>query len=316
MHRPSVPVQRHESKRPCLSHDRHVGFSRPSPSSARPSSRSEAYRASLASRAPGTREGYVLIEEVPEIGRDLVIGTLDRLIGLSAEMLDVRRRVPPKPHRDGRHSGLMVRAQGVPRPGAMGIQKLTTSVFPHARKRSEPPQAFLACRTEEPLIVRMESTTSPAAATFEEFFLDTNRDLTGALWLVTRNTHEAEEIAQDAYLKLWERWSAVGSMDDPTAYLHRTAWNLWRSRGRRAAVALRRVVHAIPADEATAGVESRDVVIRALASLTPRQRAAIVLVDLLDMTSPEAAEALGVRPSTVRVLTSRARASLKEGMES
>ena len=62
----------------------------------------------------------------------------------------------------------------------------------------------------------VEQTTS-AAATFEEFFLKTNRDLTGALWLVTHNAHEAEEIAQDAYLKLWERWSAVGSMDDPRA---------------------------------------------------------------------------------------------------
>jgi RNA polymerase sigma factor (sigma-70 family) len=169
---------------------------------------------------------------------------------------------------------------------------------------------------EEPLIERMVEQTTPAAATFEEFFLETNRDLTGALWLVTRNAHEAEEIAQDAYLKLWERWPTVGKMDDPAGYLHRTAWNLWRSRGRRAAVALRRVVHAIPADDATSGIESRDVVIHALSSLTPRQRAALVLVDLLDMTSEDAAKALGVRPSTVRVLAARARSSLKEGRPS
>jgi RNA polymerase sigma-70 factor (ECF subfamily) len=165
------------------------------------------------------------------------------------------------------------------------------------------------------VIVQIEAKESPAEAAFEAFFLETNRDLTGALWLVTRNTHEAEEIAQDAYLKLWERWSRIGSMEDPAGYLHRTAWNLWRSRGRRAAVALRKVIHAIPADEATADVESRDVVVRALASLTPRQRAALVLVDLLDMTSEEAAKALGVRPSTVRVLAARARTSLKEGMQ-
>jgi DNA-directed RNA polymerase specialized sigma24 family protein len=52
-------------------------------------------------------------------------------------------------------------------------------------------------------------------------------------------------------------------------------------------------------------VESRDAVVRALAPLTPRQRAALVLVDLLDLTSEQAAEALGVRPSTVRVLPGR-----------
>ena len=50
--------------------------------------------------------------------------------------------------------------------------------------------------------------------------------------------HEAE-IAQDAYLKIWEHWPTVGAMEDPTGYLHRTAWNLWRSRGRPAGAIVR-----------------------------------------------------------------------------
>ena len=49
---------------------------------------------------------------------------------------------------------------------------------------------------------------------------------------------------------------------------------------------------------------------RALGALTPRQRAALVLTDLLEMPSDEAAAALGVRPSTVRVLAARGRATL------
>jgi len=52
------------------------------------------------------------------------------------------------------------------------------------------------------------------------------------------------------------------------------------------------------------------VVMRALGALTPSQRAALVLMDLLDMTSTESAAALGVRPSTVRVLAARGRAAL------
>ena len=164
--------------------------------------------------------------------------------------------------------------------------------------------------------MQTEEGRTPETAAFEEFFLETNRGLFGALWLVTRNCHEAEEIAQDAYLKVWERWDQVGSLDDPVGYLHRTAMNVWRSRGRRAAVALRKVVHQIGAGrDDLADVESRDAVIVALAGLTPRQRAAIVLTDLLDMTSEDAAKALGVRASTVRVLSARARASLKEGMK-
>jgi RNA polymerase sigma factor (sigma-70 family) len=49
-----------------------------------------------------------------------------------------------------------------------------------------------------------------------------------------------------------------------------------------------------------------------LSSLTPRQRAVVVLRDVLGLTSAEAAEALGIRPSTVRVLGARARAVLEK----
>jgi RNA polymerase sigma factor (sigma-70 family) len=111
-------------------------------------------------------------------------------------------------------------------------------------------------------------------------------------------------------MKVWERWERRGAPEDPTAYLFRTAMNIQRNRRRRAAVALR---HASsreePADQLGA-VEARDVVMRALAALTPSQRAALVLVDLLDMTSTEAGTVLGVRPSTVRVLAARGRATL------
>jgi RNA polymerase sigma factor (sigma-70 family) len=165
------------------------------------------------------------------------------------------------------------------------------------------------------VLVTTDDMIAVGPATFDDFFLGTNRELTGALWLVTRDTHEAEEIAQDAYLKVWERWPRVSEMDDPTGYLYRTAMNGWRSRRRRAGVAIRRVVHAIPPAQETDTVESRELVVRALATLTPRQRAALVLTDLLDMTSEEAGKALGIRSSTVRVLAARARETLKEGMQ-
>lgn len=163
--------------------------------------------------------------------------------------------------------------------------------------------------------MKMHIEADPTTKTFEEFFLRTNQALFGALWLVTRNRQEAEEIAQDAYLKVWERWDRVGQMADPDGYLHRTALNAWRSRGRRMAMTIRHVTHPTADDDAFAEVDSRDAVVAALAQLTPRQRAAIVLTELLDMTSEEAAKALGVRASTVRVLSARARASLKEGMQ-
>ena len=45
---------------------------------------------------------------------------------------------------------------------------------------------------------------------------------------------------QDAFLALWERWDRVGAMEDPTGYLYRTSMNVFRKRGRRAALVARR----------------------------------------------------------------------------
>jgi RNA polymerase sigma-70 factor (ECF subfamily) len=86
--------------------------------------------------------------------------------------------------------------------------------------------------------------------------------------------------------------------------------NLWRSRLRRAAVAMRKVVHQIQRDDEMAAVEQQDAVIRTLAPLPPRQRAAVILLDVLDLSSEQAGEALGIKPVTVRVLAARARATL------
>src|SRR6266480_2724746 len=72
--------------------------------------------------------------------------------------------------------------------------------------------------------------------------------------------------------------------------------------------------HVFPIDDSIATAECRVDVVRALAKLTARQRAAVVLTDLVGLTSEEAGRALGIRPSTVRVLAARARSVLKEGM--
>jgi RNA polymerase sigma-70 factor (ECF subfamily) len=171
-------------------------------------------------------------------------------------------------------------------------------------------------------MARMETSPSATEASsrerrldFEEFFLEHHEQLFRALWLVTRNRHEAEEVMQDAFLRLLERWPAVEAADDPKAYLYRAAMNVFRSRLRRAAVAVRKAVHTLPPDDQFAEVEARDAVVRALAPLPVRQRAALVLMDLLGLSSEEAGRALGVRAVTVRVLASRARATLREVLD-
>lgn len=153
-------------------------------------------------------------------------------------------------------------------------------------------------------------TPAEPAALFEDFFHDEHAALFRALWLITRNRHEAEEIMQDAFLKLLERWDRVAAVEDPVGYLYRTAMNVFRSRRRRAKVALRRMAGRVPEDD-LAAVEEREAVVRLLAGISPRQRAAIVLMDLLDYTSEEAGEALGISANTVRVQAARGRAALR-----
>jgi RNA polymerase sigma-70 factor (ECF subfamily) len=154
-----------------------------------------------------------------------------------------------------------------------------------------------------------------AYANFEAFFEQTHQRLFGGLCLVTGNRHEAEEIMQDAYLKVWERWERVSGMDDPTGFLFRTAMNGFRSRYRRASLALRRRVALAPSVDDLATVEDRDEVVRILRPLSPAERAAIVLTTMFGYSSEEAGRLLGVKAATVRAHATRARAGVRASLE-
>jgi RNA polymerase sigma-70 factor, ECF subfamily len=147
---------------------------------------------------------------------------------------------------------------------------------------------------------------------FEEFFDSERARLFGALSVMAGNRFEAEEIMQDAFLKLWERWERVSAMDDPVGFLYRTAMNLYRKRLRRAATAMRKSANLIPQDDALAAVEARDQATRLLRTLTAREREALVLTAYLGYSSEEAGMFLGIKANTVRVLAMRARASLNQ----
>lgn len=119
------------------------------------------------------------------------------------------------------------------------------------------------------------TTPDPADDTFEGFFEGNHARLLRGLYLVTGNAQEAEEIMQDAFLAVWERWDRIREMDDPTGYLFRTAMNRSRSRVRRGSRAARRTVGRLEGRDAFADVEDRETVGRALKAVSPRQRAAL-----------------------------------------
>jgi RNA polymerase sigma-70 factor, ECF subfamily len=149
---------------------------------------------------------------------------------------------------------------------------------------------------------------------FESFYESESGPLYRRLCLITRNQHDAEEVMQDAFLKLWERWDRVSGMENPVGYLYRTAFNLSTKRRRRALHAIRRTLGLIEAGDEADETEDRLTVASALEGLTPRQRAAVVLTDLLGYSSEEASQALRVRASTVRALATQGRAALKKSL--
>jgi RNA polymerase sigma factor (sigma-70 family) len=156
---------------------------------------------------------------------------------------------------------------------------------------------------------------TPAAVAFEEFFETERRQLFRAIYLMTGSIHDAEELTQDAFLTVWARWERVRRMDSPTGYLYRTAMNAYRSRHRRLARLARRSLLPSPAEDPFEASDLRESIIRALREIAPRQRAALILTELLDYDSEEAGRLLGVKAVTVRNLASQGRAQLKRSIE-
>jgi RNA polymerase sigma-70 factor (ECF subfamily) len=153
-----------------------------------------------------------------------------------------------------------------------------------------------------------EATGTPVS--FESFFEDEKDRLLRILSVITGSRAEAEDLAQEAFTRVFERWGTVAAMDDPAGYLHRTAMNLFRNQYRRARVALARAVRVGPEQDVFKPVEDRDAAARALGALTPRQRAALVLTEALGYSGEEAGRLLGIKASTVWALTHQARAAL------
>jgi RNA polymerase sigma-70 factor (ECF subfamily) len=172
--------------------------------------------------------------------------------------------------------------------------------------RDEPEAA-----TQEVAGVADETAGRAVSLRFEDFYEAQHRSLFGAMCLITGNRHDAEEITQEAFVTIWERWDRVEGMENPAGYLYRTAMNTFRMRFRRAKIAARRVARSVAKSDDLDVFEARHELDRGLATLTPRQRAAVVLTELLELSSVEAGKAMGVKPATVRKLASQGRGALR-----
>jgi RNA polymerase sigma-70 factor, ECF subfamily len=147
---------------------------------------------------------------------------------------------------------------------------------------------------------------------FDDFYASERRRLFGTLVLMSGHGDVADDITQEAFVRILERWDKVAGMESPNAYLYRTALNLLRTRGHWARRWSHRTADDTPMPDIADAVASKVAVWRALDSLTSQQRVSLVLVDLAGFTAEEAASVLGVEGSAVRARLHRARERLRQ----
>jgi RNA polymerase sigma-70 factor, ECF subfamily len=145
---------------------------------------------------------------------------------------------------------------------------------------------------------------------FERLYHATARRLWSYLRRLTGDGAQAEDVLQEAYLRLLRADASPASDDERAALLYRIATNLaldeWRRRRRQA----RGLARAAPGRPAAAVAGAQEDLGRLLDALAPRARALLWLAYVEGWTHAEIAPALGLRPLSVRVLLFRARRDL------
>jgi RNA polymerase sigma factor (sigma-70 family) len=150
-----------------------------------------------------------------------------------------------------------------------------------------------------------------APLSFDDLFASEHDHLYRALYFITGNAADSEELMQEAFLRLWERWDRIDEIDDPVAYLFRVALNGVRMRIRHARTTAGKLFPTHESFDPYDEIDLHEDVRRMLLGLPPRQRAAIVLTEIFGYSSEQAGRILRIRPTTVRVLASQGRAALR-----
>lgn len=153
---------------------------------------------------------------------------------------------------------------------------------------------------------------------FADFFDRASPRLLSAAWMLAGDQHTAEDLAQEALARTYARWPRVRG-GQPLAYARRTLVNLHTDRWRkhRREVLTDAAPEGLVADPQAA---SHLDLVRALATLSPRERECVVLRHYLDLSEKQTAETLGISVGSVKNYTMHGlrglRARLLEGEDS
>lgn len=148
---------------------------------------------------------------------------------------------------------------------------------------------------------------------FEEFVAAAWPRLRRAAYLLSHNTHDAEDLVQGALARSYANWGRV-RRDGAYSYVHRALVNGYiDSTRRRTPVPVEAILEpdAPPGDGPLDRSDQRSELTDLLAPLSPRERSIVVWRYYLDASEQDVAHALGVSPGTVKSTASRALARLR-----
>jgi RNA polymerase sigma-70 factor (ECF subfamily) len=172
------------------------------------------------------------------------------------------------------------------------------------------PAMMLRIRLPEAVSTRCEGVWMRSEAEFAALYQARFADLASQLYAYLGDRAEAQDVVQEAFVRAWQRWAKIGDYDDPVAWVRRVAWNLATSRHRRIAVVRRFVSRSRPPDHQPAANPDRVALVMALRQLPEKQRRALVLHYLADLSVAEIARDIGAAEGTVKSWLHRGRAEL------
>lgn len=150
---------------------------------------------------------------------------------------------------------------------------------------------------------------------FEAFFGEHYGGVERAVALAIGERGRAEELTQEAFARAYRRWRSVSTMDRPVAWVYVVAMNAERKRWRREQNAPTLESPAASHDDLASAVVTTILLREAIVRLPPRQRAAIVLRYLADLSIAEVAQAMGCAEGTVKATIHQALKNLRVDVE-
>jgi RNA polymerase sigma-70 factor, ECF subfamily len=155
------------------------------------------------------------------------------------------------------------------------------------------------------------SASSPAEAeSFNAFYGAAALRVVRHCYALTGNLADAQDIAQEAFARAWQRWGSVSQYDSPEAWVRKVATNLATNRWRRDRTA-RAFARELAGEQVTSEISPNTVALVAgLRTLPERQRVVLVLHYLADLSVDQIAADLGCPAGSVKAWLSRGRAAL------